>query len=220
MLDVDGDSCYITYMNDTPASVESHYSDEQKTQMLSIARQIITAILSNNQVGLPDPAQFDEYLQETRGCFVTMHHRHGQLRGCIGTFETDTPLIHTLVRMSASTLKDPRFAWNQPVVLAEINDIHLEISVLTPMAPFDNPTDLRLGVDGIYIKDPKSERSGCFLPHVPIEAGWDVEETLSQCCGQKMGIEPDGWKTRDDLEFYRFQADVFGEAAPGVLKKD
>ncbi len=197
------------------------YSDAEKLGMLQIARQMITAQLSGKQVGMPDMESCADFLKELRGCFVTMHHRHGNLRGCIGTFATDSPLLLSLVRMSVSTLRDPRFVWSQPVVLAEINDILIEISVLTPMERFENPMDLRLGVDGIYIKEAgESGRSGCFLPHVPGEAGWDLEETLSMCCSQKMGIAGDSWKTRDDLEFYRFQAEVFGESAPGQLKKE
>lgn len=197
---------------------QSTYNYEQKLQMLQVARSVITATVSGQNVQLPDIEAVPEYLQANRGCFVTMHHRHGQLRGCIGTFDTTTPLFETLVRMSVQTLRDPRFSYNQPVVLAELNDILIEISVLTPMQDLANPRDLRLGVDGIYIYEKGGQRSGCFLPHVPIEAGWDVEETLSQCCAQKMGVEADAWKTRDDLVYKVFQAEVFGESAPGAMK--
>ena len=46
---------------------------------------------------------------------------------------------------------------------------------------------MRIGEDGIYIKDTASGHSGWFLPQVAPEQGWDAEETLSYCCSHKMG---------------------------------
>ena len=66
---------------------------------------------------------------------------------------------------------------------------------------------LRLGVDGIYIKS--GSASGCFLPQVAKEAGWDKEEFLSYCCAHKAGLKPDAWKDKE-TEVYLFTADVFG----------
>ena len=66
---------------------------------------------------------------------------------------------------------------------------------------------LRLGVDGIYIK--KGFSSGCFLPQVATEAGWDKEEFLSYCCSHKAGLSADAWKD-PQTEVYLFTAEVFG----------
>src|SRR5206468_5834019 len=45
----------------------------------------------------------------TRGCFVTLHQKSGELRGCIGTFERQ-PLWQAVRNMAvAAALNDPRF---------------------------------------------------------------------------------------------------------------
>jgi uncharacterized protein (TIGR00296 family) len=66
---------------------------------------------------------------------------------------------------------------------------------------------LRLGVDGIYIKS--GSLSGCFLPQVATETGWNKEEFLSYCCSHKAGLPADAWK-QPDTEVYLFTAEVFG----------
>jgi len=71
----------------------------------------------------------------------------------------------------------------------------------------DDPLSLRLGVDGIFIRD--SFGSGCFLPQVATEAGWTKEEFLSYCCSHKAGLDSDAWK-KEDTEVYLFTAEVFG----------
>jgi len=71
----------------------------------------------------------------------------------------------------------------------------------------DNPLSLRLGIDGIYIK--KGYASGCFLPQVATETGWDKEEFLSYCCAHKAGLTPDAWRD-PETEVYLFTAEVFG----------
>lgn len=197
-----------------------HYDDAQKLHMLRHARQVMTTALYGQPPRLPDVEAADPYLREPRGCFVSLHHRHGHLRGCIGTFETTIPLIHSLTRMSVAALRDPRFIWSNPVVLAEVNDVHIEVSVLTPMQPLEDPLSLRLGIDGIVIRGQREGKplSGCFLPHVPLEAKWNVEQTLSMCCAHKMGLPEDAWRAASgELTYFRFQAAVFSEAKPGVL---
>ena len=76
---------------------------------------------------------------------------------------------------------------------------------------------VRLGVDGIYIRS--HDRSGCFLPQVAPEQGWDVEQTLTAGCAHKMGLAEDAWRAPTDLQFYCFQAIVFGESSPGKLQE-
>ena len=62
---------------------------------------------------------------------------------------------------------------------------------------------------GIYITNGKT--SGCFLPQVATETGWNEEDFLSFCCDHKAGLAPDAWKTDPDVEVYLFTAEVFGD---------
>jgi uncharacterized protein (TIGR00296 family) len=106
----------------------------------------------------------------------------------------------------ASATGDPRF-FADPIAPDELNELDIEISVLSPLQRTDNPLGLRLGVDGIYIK--RGRASGCFLPQVATETGWSKEEFLSYCCAHKAGIAPDAWR-QPGTEVYLFSAEVFG----------
>jgi AmmeMemoRadiSam system protein A len=106
----------------------------------------------------------------------------------------------------ASATSDPRFLDN-PITEEELNELDIEISVLSPLQKTDNPLSLRLGIDGIYIK--RDYASGCFLPQVATETGWNKEEFLSYCCAHKAGLPADAWKD-PQTEVYLFTAEVFG----------
>jgi AmmeMemoRadiSam system protein A len=155
---------------------------------------------------VPKPESDDPELNAHCGCFVTLKN-HDRLRGCIGQFTSEVPLIELVVEMAkASTTGDPRF-FDDPLTAGEMKDLDVEISVLSPLQRTDNPLSLRLGVDGIYIK--RGWASGCFLPQVATETGWSKEEFLSYCCAHKAGIAPDAWK-KPGTEVYLFTAEVFG----------
>jgi AmmeMemoRadiSam system protein A len=137
---------------------------------------------------------------------VTLKNK-GRLRGCIGQFTAQKPLIELVVEMAkASATSDPRFFAN-PITPREIDELDIEISVLSPLQPTDDPLSLRLGVDGIYIR--KGRASGCFLPQVATETGWSKEEFLSYCCAHKAGLAADAWR-QPETEAYLFTAEVFG----------
>jgi uncharacterized protein (TIGR00296 family) len=104
-------------------------------------------------------------------------------------------------------MHDPRFGGNR-ITANELPELDIEISVLSPMVKTDDPLSLRLGVDGIYITDGRV--SGCFLPQVADETGWNEEEFLSFCCAHKAGLAPDAWKTDPNIDVYLFTAEVFG----------
>ena len=51
----------------------------------------------------------------------------------------------------ASATSDPRF-FDDPITEDELDELDVEISVLSPLKRTNDPLSLRLGVDGIYIK--------------------------------------------------------------------
>ena len=135
------------------------------------------------------------------GAFVSLH-KHGHLRGCIGHFGEDVPLHEIVAEMArAAAFEDPRF---NPVSKDELDDIDLEISVLTPMRRIHSIDEFELHRHGIYIR--KGFRSGTFLPQVADEVDWTKEEFVSHCARDKAGIGWDGWK---DAELYVYEAIVF-----------
>lgn len=178
--------------------------DKRKQILLKVAKDSVLGAVSGRAVF--EPSTDDPELLVEQGCFVTLK-KGDQLRGCLGQFEGDRPLIEMVCQMAVSScLHDPRFGGDR-ITAAELPELDIEISVLSPMAKTDDPLSLRLGVDGIYITDGRT--SGCFLPQVATETGWDAEAFLSYCCAHKAGLEPDAWR-RSDVEVYLFTADVFG----------
>jgi len=177
---------------------------EQKKVLLKVARDTVESVIRNEPVYKSESD--DPELNEHCGCFVTLKNQD-RLRGCIGQFTSDSPLIELVAAMAkASSTGDPRF-FADPITIDELEQLDIEISVLSPLERTDDPLSLRLGVDGIYIK--RGRASGCFLPQVATETGWSKEEFLSYCCAHKAGLAADAWK-KPNTEVYLFTAEVFG----------
>lgn len=179
-------------------------NDAQKRTLLAVARDTVEAVIKRQPT---EKAESDDpELNAPCGCFVTLKN-HGRLRGCIGQFTSESPLIELVVEMAkASATSDPRF-FADPITADELDQLDVEISVLSPLQRTDKPLDLRLGVDGIYIK--RGGASGCFLPQVATETGWSKEQFLSYCCAHKAGLPADAWKEAE-TEVFLFTAEVFG----------
>jgi len=181
-------------------------NEVQQNELLRIARDTVRAVVTGQP--LPKPQSDDPVLTAPCGCFVTLKNRR-RLRGCIGQFTSDKPLIELTVDMAkASASSDPRFL-GDPITPGELDKLDVEISVLSPLEKTDDPLSLRLGTDGIYIRSGCS--SGCFLPQVATETGWSQEEFLSYCCSHKAGLSPDAWKD-PKTQVFLFTAEVFGAA--------
>jgi AmmeMemoRadiSam system protein A len=185
-------------------------NDARKQTLLGVARDTVGAVISGERA--EKPRSDDPELNAPCGCFVTLKNK-GRLRGCIGQFISESPLIELIAEMAkASATGDPRFFADR-ITPAELEELDIEISVLSPLQRADEPLSLRLGVDGIYIK--KGPASGCFLPQVATETGWSKEEFLSYCCAHKAGLAAEAWKD-PETEVYLFTADVFGEVSKEI----
>jgi len=184
--------------------------EKQKKTLLKIAREAVKAAVGGGSVS-NQPVK-DAALQAKQGCFVTLK-KEGLLRGCIGRFISDVPL-YKLVRdmAAASATEDPRFFTNK-ISSDEVDDLSIEISVLSPLKKIEDPLDFELGVHGIYVK--KGPSSGCFLPQVATETGWSKEEFLSNCCSGKAMLSPDAWK-EPGTEVYIFTAEIISEEDGGA----
>lgn len=186
--------------------------DEQKT-LLRIARDTLNACARNQP--LPDPegggTALTPKLKAKAGAFVTLKRR-GQLRGCIGRIgypelADDLPsLCKTIALMAVqSALHDHRF---MPVKPDELDEIDIEISVLTIAHEVGGYEDFEVGRHGIIIR--RGRRSAVFLPQVAPEQGWDRAETLNHLCG-KAGLPENAWR-EPDMKFFVFTAQVFDES--------
>ena len=176
-------------------------SDEDKRLLKEIALQSIKDSLDGKPLAQPTLDSQFENLNSKCGAFVSLH-KHGRLRGCIGHFGEDIPLHEIVAEMArAAAFEDPRFS---PVRREELEDIDIEISVLTPMRRIQSLDEFELHRHGIYIR--KGYRSGTFLPQVADEVNWTKEEFVGHCSQDKAGLGWDGWK---DAELYVYEAIVF-----------
>ncbi len=178
---------------------------EEQKRLLELAREAITHAVQGRRAPDADLSTLPQRLREKGASFVTLLAPNGELRGCIGTIEAHVPLAHDVQRNAAnSAVRDPRFF---PVGPAEVNDLHIELSILTTPRPldFDGPEDLlakiRPAVDGVLIE--KDWRRATLLPSV-----WDKipdpVEFLSMLC-LKAGLSGDEWR-RPGLTVHVYQA--------------
>ena len=183
------------------ASQEFVLSDEEKKILKEIALTSIKDSLAGKPVAQPILNSQYPVLNSKCGAFVSLH-KQGRLRGCIGHFGEDVHLHEIVAEMArAAAFEDPRF---MPVTKDELEDIDIEISVLTPMRRIQSLDEFELHRHGIYIR--RGYRSGTFLPQVADEVNWTKEEFVSHCAQDKAGIGWDGWR---DAELYVYEAIVF-----------
>lgn len=187
-------------------------SEGGKRRLLALARAAVEAAVRGESA--PALEEASPELQGEQGCFVTVKNpgKREPLRGCLGHFTSEEPLWKLVAETARSSATgDPRFL-GDPVTPAELGEIEIEISVLSPLERTRDPLSLELGVHGIYIKGRYG--AGCFLPQVATEHGMSKEEFLSTCCSHKAGLPPGAWREAK-TEIYLFTAEVFGEAGLG-----
>ena len=178
---------------------EFSLNNEEKRMLKDIALTSIKDSLDGKRI--VEPTTLTATLKQKCGAFVSLH-KQGRLRGCIGHFGEDVPLHEIVAEMArAAAFEDPRF---MSVTKDELDDVDIEISVLTPMRRIRSLDEFQLHKHGIYIK--KGYRSGTFLPQVADEVNWTKEEFVGHCAQDKAGIGWDGWK---DAELYVYEAIVF-----------
>lgn len=180
-----------------------------KDFMLKLVREAIENFVRNKKV-ISIPNDYPKELDEKRGVFVTVYKKEPKkLRGCIGFAYPEKPLIKGLIEAAVSVCEDPRF---EPLKLEELNNICIEISILTKHELIKSKVangylnDIVVGKHGLIIK--RGLRQGLLLPQV-----WKSlpkKENFLEALCMKAGLLADGWL--DPLtEIYRFQVKVFEE---------
>jgi AmmeMemoRadiSam system protein B/AmmeMemoRadiSam system protein A len=127
-------------------------------------------------------------LRHEAGAFVTLWV-NGKLRGCVGYATPKGPLYEAVLRSAwAAATRDDRFA---PLAPAEMNELEIEISVLSPPRGISTVADYDVDTHGIILS--MDGRSALYLPRVAAEMGWDRNQTLSHLA-LKAGLAEDAWK--------------------------
>lgn len=174
-------------------------SQQLKHAALSLAKDSLRRAVNH----LPPPRASDApaALQTTGACFVTLH-RHGQLRGCIGSVEAHRSLAQDIIdNAAASALQDHRF---MPVQPHELPEIELEVSLLStpeelPVTSFEAlAATLRPGVDGLILREGRQRAT--YLPAVWSQLP-EAEDFISSLL-RKGGWPPHYWSP--DMRAWRY----------------
>jgi len=145
------------------------------------------------------------------GAFVTVHNLgdrarlEGRLRACMGVIEARQPMVDAVVQAAVSAAHDPRFP---PLDAAELEEVELEVSVLSPTEVIAGPGSIEVGIHGVVLS--KGRHRAVFLPQVAVEQGWD-RDTMLDHLARKAGLPTDGW--REGATFEVFTAQVFTEGS-------
>ncbi|RQW88226.1 MAG: AmmeMemoRadiSam system protein A [Geobacter sp.] len=181
--------------------MQNKLTRKEQQQLLALARKTISEYVKNGHA--EEISVEDDGLADTAGCFVTIKI-HENLRGCIGCFTSQKPLWQTVQEFAiAAASRDPRF---YPLRPEELDDIDIELSVLSSLTKIESIDEIQVGTHGLYIE--KNMYRGVLLPQVAKEYGWDKTTFLRQTC-LKAGLELDAWKSGADI--YIFSAQIFGE---------
>lgn len=176
---------------------------QQQNQLLRIARQSIEAVFDKSRS--VDLSTVDAELERPSGAFVTLHTSAGELRGCIGSIQPVAPLVQAVASNAVNAaFRDPRF---EPLSRGELDQVQIEISVMSPIERVTDVSEIVVGRDGLIVS--LGGRAGLLLPQVATEYGWDRDTFLRQTC-LKAGLPVDSWR-RPECRIERFSAEVFSE---------
>lgn len=180
------------------------YTNEEKQQLLAIARQSIDHGLKTGKALDVDPGVLPESLRAKRATFLTLQ-KQGHLRGCIGTLEAEKALATDVaLRAYSAAFHDPRFL---PVQTDEADELEISISILSPSTPmeFISENDLlaqiQPGIDGLVLED--GFNKGVFLPSV-----WEQlpdKKAFLAHLKNKAGLHASYWS--DNLKVARFKTE-------------
>lgn len=173
-------------------------------EVLHPARSVADLDTTADLDALPD-------LEWPAAVFVTLTEA-GVLRGCMGGLEAERPVREAVVAAAVSAaLRDPRFA---PVTAEELPQIHIEVSVLAPPVPLEDPADFQPGIDGVIVE--RDRHVALLLPEVATEFGWGAPEMLDTVC-RKAGLPRDTWRD-PKTRLFAFRTARFG--GPSVAPTD
>lgn len=172
----------------------------EKKALLALARRTIARAFVEKKSQLPEHLLYPIMsfgMQQPVGTFVTLNTKSGDLRGCIGRLTATEPLFQTVMHMAiAAAFEDTRFT---SLTQKELDNIIIDISILTPPVKISGYQDIKIGKHGIILH--KAGNSAVFLPHVPTEYGWSLEQTLEQL-SLKAGLNSDAWKSGCQFEVF------------------
>ncbi len=163
--------------------------------IVKLAKETVESYIRGGK--LPRPRELTPEMKERAGVFVSLH-KHGQLRGCIGTFEPakDNVAEEIITNAISSSTKDPRFP---PVAASELDDLEYSVDILTKPEPVTDISQLDNKKYGVIVES--GWKKGLLLPD--LEGVDSIEEQIA-ICRLKAGIS-----AGEPVKLYRFRVKRF-----------
>ena len=165
--------------------------EEEMHPLVQLARQTVESYVRNGIISRP--GELMPEMKERAGVFVSIK-KHGQLRGCIGTFLPTRSTVAEEVIMNAisSATQDPRF---MPIEPGELPHLIYSVDVLTTPELVEGADQLDPRCYGVIVEC--GGRRGLLLPDLD---GVDTVEEQISICRQKGFIAPG-----EPVKLYRFE---------------
>lgn len=166
--------------------------------LVALARKTIEEYVKNRRViDPPPPEEMRPEMKKKAGVFVSLK-KHGQLRGCIGTFlpTAENVAQETIKNAIAASTQDPRFP---PVEPKELKDLDISVDVLSEPEPVESQEELDPKIYGVIVES--GWKRGLLLPD--LEGVDTVSQQLSIAMA-KAGILPG-----ESIKVYRFKVDRY-----------
>lgn len=164
--------------------------------IIKLVKYTIEYYLQNNN--LPQIPNFvDKKLLDTKSaCFVSIHTKDDDLRGCIGTLEPvyDNLVMEIIHNAISASMKDPRFS---PITKDELPNLVFNVDILSPASLIKNKDELDPKKYGVIVSI--DYRKGILLPD--LEEVDTVEQQLEIACS-KAGISQG-----ENFDIYKFSID-------------
>jgi AmmeMemoRadiSam system protein A len=168
---------------------------EELHPAVKLAKETVESYIREGKT--PKPRELTPEMKGRAGVFVSIH-KHGELRGCIGTFEPskDNVAEEIIANAISSSTRDPRFP---PVAASELDDLEYSVDILTQPEPVKDMSQLDPKEYGVIVES--GWRKGLLLPD--LEGVDSVEEQIA-ICRLKAGISPG-----EPVNLHRFQVRRF-----------
>jgi MEMO1 family protein len=165
--------------------------------LVQLARKTIELYVTQNRE--PDrPLDLVPEMQRRAGAFVTIH-RHGQLRGCIGTIQPTCENVAEEVIQNAisAATRDPRFS---PIRRDELADLDVKVDVLGEPEEVYGPDQLDARRYGLIVQSESHPwKRGLLLPD--LEGIDTVEKQVYWTRYHKAGITD----PKEPVKMFRFE---------------
>lgn len=165
--------------------------------LVKLARETIEMYVREGKRPAP-PRALPPDMSRPAGAFVSIH-RHGELRGCIGTIQPtcDNVAEEVIQNAVSAATRDPRFP---PIRRNELADLEIKVDVLGEPEPISSPDELDPKRYGLIVQSSIHPwKRGLLLPD--LEGIDTVEKQVYWTRYHKAGIT----NPEEPVEMFRFE---------------